>query len=238
LRPIGRGASAATGAGPAIVLGGRRSLEEKKLIMETDRLHGDVIAGLSAYHELDHELVSAGTEVPGCRPVHELASWNADDDNELTGDQIDRLLQVTCRPDADVQREVQRALLLESLVPQTVDARVADGIVTLVGTVCGEQERQDAKQAVGCVPGVLGIIDDLVRLPRGGTGEAAKEEVVAAFARTRFADVAELTVDEPCPGTLVLSGVVRTRRDHDLAIATARSVADVGVVDDCIDLEC
>jgi hypothetical protein len=47
-----------------------------------------------------------------------------------------------------------------------------------------------------------------------------------------------LTVDEPCPGTVVLSGVVRARRDHDLAIATARSVADVGAVEDCIDLEC
>jgi hypothetical protein len=62
--------------------------------------------------------------------------------------------------------------------------------------------------------------------------------VVAALAQTRFADVAELTVDEPCPGTLVLAGVVRTCRDHDLAIATAWSVADVGAVDDCIDLEC
>ena len=45
-------------------------------------------------------------------------------------------------------------------------------------------------------------------------------------------------MDEPRPGTLVLSGVVRTCRDHDLAIAAAWSVVDAGVVDDCIDLEC
>ncbi len=88
------------------------------------------------------------------------------------------------------------------------------------------------------MPGVLGINDDLVRLPRPGTAEAAKEEVVAEPARTGFADVAELTVERPCPGTLVLSGVVRTCSDHDLAIATAWSVVDAGVVDDCIDLEC
>jgi hypothetical protein len=58
----------------------------------------------------------------------------------------------------------------------------------------------------GCVPGVLGIIDDLVRLPQPGTGEAAREDVAAALARTRIADVAELTVDGPCAGTVVLSG--------------------------------
>lgn len=181
--------------------------------MQTDRLHGDVIAGVSAYHELDHELVTADTEVPGYRPgwpAHELASWSTGDDHELTGDQVDRLLQVARRPDADVQRDVLRALLLESLVPLTVDARAADGIVTLTGTVGGEQEREDARQAAGCVPGVLGIIDD----------------------------VAELTVDQPCPGTVVLTGAVRTRSDHDLATATAWSVVGVTAVDDCIDIEC
>jgi osmotically-inducible protein OsmY len=206
--------------------------------MKTDRLHGDVIAGISAYHELDHQLVTADTEVPGGWPAHELASWTAGDDQELTCDQADRLLHFTGRPDADVQREVLRALYLESLVPLTVDAQVADGIVTLGGTVCREQERQDAKEVAGCVPGVLGIIDDLDCLQRPDAGEAAKEEVAAALARTKVADIAELTVDEPCPGTVVLSGAVHTRSDHDLALATAWSVADVGAVDDCIDHEC
>jgi len=209
--------------------------------MQTDRLHGDVIAGMAAYHELDHELVTAGAEVPGYRPgwpAHELASWSAGDDDELTGDQADRLLHVARRPDADVQRDVLAALRLESLVPLTVDVRVADGIVTLTGTVGSEQEREDAKQVAGCVPGVAGIIDDLVRLPAPGTADAATDEVAAALARSGIADIAELTVDQPCPGTVVLTGAVRTRRDHDLATATARSVAGVTAVDDCIDAEC
>ena len=212
--------------------------------MKTERLHGDVIGGMSAYHELDHQLVAADTALPGCRPArsgwpaHELASWSAGDDHELTADQADRLLHVVWRPDADVQREVLRALLLECLVPLTVSARVADGIVTLVGTVGWEQEREDAKHVAGCVPGVLGIIDDLVRLSCPGTGERAKDEVAAALGRTGVADVAELTVDEPCPGTVVLAGAVPTCRVHDLAIAVASSVAGVEAVDDCIDVEC
>jgi hypothetical protein len=209
--------------------------------MKTHRLHGDVIAGMSAYHELDHELVTADTEVPGYRPgwpAHEPACWAAGDDRELTGDQVDRLLHVVLRPDAGVQRDVLGALRLEALVPLTVDARVADGIVTLTGTIAREQQRQDARQVAGYVPGVLGIIDDLVRLPGPGTGQTAREEVAAALTRTRIAGVAELTVDEPCPGTVVLTGAVRSSSDHDLATATAWSVAGVTAVDDCIDIEC
>jgi osmotically-inducible protein OsmY len=205
--------------------------------MHTERLHGDVGAGVSAYHELG----TTGTdEVPGYRPgwpAHELATWGASDDHELTGDQVDRLLRAARRPDADLQRDVLAALRHEALVPLTVDIRVADGIVTLTGTIGGEQERQDAKQVAGWVPGVLGIIDNLVRLPRLGTGEAAEEEVAAALSRTTITDVAELTVDQPCPGTVVLTGSVRTRRHHDLAIAAAWSVAGVTAVDDCIDFE-
>jgi len=209
--------------------------------MKTDRLHGDVIAGISAYHELDHQLVPADTEAPGCRPgwpALELASWSTGDDHELTGDQADRLLQCARRPDADVQRDLLRALLLEGLVPLTVDARVADGIVTLTGMVGCEQERQDAKQAARWVPGVAGIIDDLACLPQPRTGEAVKEEVAAELARTSVDHLAELTVDQPCPGTVVLSGAVRIRSDHDLAIATVRSVPGVTAVDDCLDVEC
>ena len=119
-----------------------------------------------------------------------------------------------------------------------MDVRVTDGIATLTGTVGWEQEREDAKQVAGCVPGVAGIIDDRVRLPAPGTGEAAREEVAAALARSGIADIAELTVDQPRPGTVVLTGAVRTRRDHDLATATAWSLAGITAVDDCIDAEC
>lgn len=157
---------------------------------------------------------------------NELATWSAGgDDHELAAGQVDRLLQPARHPHADVRQEVLRALLPEGLVPLNVDAQASDRIVTLVGW---EQEREDAKLAAGCVPGVLGIIEDLVRLPRPGAGEAAKEEVAAALVRTTVADAADLTVDEPCPGTVVLSGGVRSRRDHDLAIATAASATGVG----------
>ncbi|HXB48911.1 MAG TPA: BON domain-containing protein [Streptosporangiaceae bacterium] len=52
-----------------------------------------------------------------------------------------------------------------------------------------------------------------------------------------IADVADLTVGSAGWGTAVLSGAVRSRSDHDLAIATAWSVADVQAVEDCIHVE-
>ncbi len=180
--------------------------------MRTDALHDDAIAEISRYHELDHETVAAG----------ELRWW----------------WQASRRPDADVQRDVLRALFLDSFVPMTVDARVHDGIVTLSGTIDSEWERDDATYLASCVPGVLGIVDDLSRLPRPGRrDQTVREAVAAALARTVTADLADLTVDAPCQGTVVLSGAVSNRDEHDLAIATAWSVADVDAVDDCIHIE-
>jgi osmotically-inducible protein OsmY len=69
-------------------------------------------------------------------------------------------------PDADVQRQVLRALLLDTRVPLTVDARVRDGIVTLTGLVASEWARGHARSAANSVPGVLGIDDHLSVLPR------------------------------------------------------------------------
>jgi osmotically-inducible protein OsmY len=72
-------------------------------------------------------------------------------------------------PDADVQRQVLRALLLDTRVPLTVDARVHDGKVTLTGVVASEWERGHARSSASSVPGVSGIADHLSVLPRSGT---------------------------------------------------------------------
>ena len=72
-------------------------------------------------------------------------------------------------PDADVQRQVLRALLLDTRVPLTVDARVRAGIATLSGSVASEWERGHARSSVSSVPGVLGIADQLSVLHRSGT---------------------------------------------------------------------
>ena len=89
-----RGASRSQPRAAAIALSGRRSRDEDRLIIETDTRHRDVSAGMPA----SHELVAAGTEVPSDHPEWSdcldttLASLSADDDHELAGDQVDRLV--------------------------------------------------------------------------------------------------------------------------------------------------
>src|SRR5262249_17320854 len=64
LRPTHSGGCRPQPAQPTIALSGRRSPDEERLIIETDTLHGDVIAGTPAYQELENELVAATLNCP------------------------------------------------------------------------------------------------------------------------------------------------------------------------------
>jgi osmotically-inducible protein OsmY len=230
--------------------------------MQTERLHGDAIIGMSGYDDYDHELASVVALGNGDVPViplprhHGLTEQDcraeqhcrADEDGgarragayrECADRRVQPLRDVTGRSDGDVRRDVLRALLLDSLVPLSVDAEVSDGVVTLTGAVGSERERKDAIYLAGCVPGVIGVLDELAYLPRprADDDEATREAVMAALACTSIADIADLTVSTAGWGTVILSGAVQSRGDHDLAIATALSVANVEVVDDCMQVE-
>jgi osmotically-inducible protein OsmY len=115
--------------------------------MNADTLTRSVITRRFRLGELDNAAADVHRKVPVPRPAFD--GWLA---AEL--------------PDADVQRQVLRALLLDTRVPLTVDARVHDGIVTLTGLVASEWERGHARSSANSVPGVLGIADHLSLLPR------------------------------------------------------------------------
>jgi hypothetical protein len=116
--------------------------------MNADALTRSVITRRFRLGELDNAAAAVRRRVPAAR--HGFDGWLAEP------------------PDADAQRRVLRALLLDTRVPLTVDARVHDGIVTLTGLVASEWERGHARSSVSSVPGVLGIADHLSVLPRSG----------------------------------------------------------------------
>jgi osmotically-inducible protein OsmY len=210
--------------------------------MYTEMLHGDVIVGMSVYDELDHELGAAcDAELSGYPLGRRLRLADDDGDawgagcRETAGQKPKR--DAACRDDAEVRSDVLRALLLDNLVPLTVDAQVSDGVVTLTGPAGSERERKDATYLAGCVPGVVGVLDKIIPRPRPSDDEAIRDAVASALACTGISDVAELTVGSAGWGTVLLSGAVRSRSDHDLAIATAWSVSDVQAVEDCIHVE-
>src|SRR5258708_38314908 len=96
-------------------------------------------------------------------PRHPRGSFSeqAEDTAELSAEKLACLRSTALRDDVDLRRDALRALMLDSLVPLTVDAQASDGVVTLSGTVTSDAEREDAKFLVGCVPGVLGILDEI-----------------------------------------------------------------------------
>src|SRR6266511_1416171 len=53
------------------------------------------------------------------------------------------------REDADLRKDVLRALALDDQVPATVDALVNDGFVTLVGTARWQHQREEAEFVAG-----------------------------------------------------------------------------------------
>jgi osmotically-inducible protein OsmY len=114
--------------------------------MNADALTRSVITRRFRLGELDNA-EAVHQRVPAAR--HGFGSWLAAE-----------------QPDADVQRQVLRALLLDTRVPLTVDAQVHDGIVTLIGLVASEWERGHARSSANSVPGVLDIADHLSVLPR------------------------------------------------------------------------
>ena len=96
--------------------------------MNADALTRSVITRRFRLGELDNAAAAVHRRVPAAR--HGFDGWLS---AEL--------------PDADVQRQVLRALLLDTRVPLTVDARVQDGIVTLSGVVASEWERGHARSS-------------------------------------------------------------------------------------------
>jgi osmotically-inducible protein OsmY len=74
-----------------------------------------------------------------------------------------RLLNDDRRRDVDLRGAVLQALMLDSVVPSTIDAKVKDGVVTLTGWMPYHYQRNQAEFLAGNVPRVIGL-DDQVEL--------------------------------------------------------------------------
>ena len=80
---------------------------------------------------------------------------------EVCNERQVRMLAGSKRDDADLRGDVLQALMLDRLVPMTVDAKVRDGFVTLTGTVQWQYQRDEAEFLTASVPGVPGIQNDI-----------------------------------------------------------------------------
>jgi len=72
-----------------------------------------------------------------------------------------RILNENRHEDADLRGDVLQALMLDALVPTTIDASVKGGFVTLSGTADWQYQRDEAEFIAGNVAGVTGIESDV-----------------------------------------------------------------------------
>jgi osmotically-inducible protein OsmY len=70
--------------------------------------------------------------------------------------------------DGDLRGTVLLALVLNRLVPGTVDVMVTDGLVTLVGTAEWQYQREQAELICVSVPGVIAVKNEISLTPAPG----------------------------------------------------------------------
>jgi osmotically-inducible protein OsmY len=154
----------------------------------------------------------------------------------ITNDLKVRLLTEHGRDDAEVRGAVLRALHFDSHIPETIDARVDDGWVTLTGAAAWQYQRAEADYLAGNVVGVLGVDDQIDLTHTEPVPGDVEEAIRKAFKRNAKIDGDDLSVDTN-DGTVALSGSVSSWAEHDEALAAAWAAPGVTGVDDYIEVD-
>jgi osmotically-inducible protein OsmY len=154
----------------------------------------------------------------------------------LVNNELDvRIRADDCREDADLRSDVLQALALDNLVPATVDARVNDGFVTLVGTARWQHQREEAEFVAGNVLGVTGVDDAIDLVDPGPTADNVRESIKEAFQRHAALEADNIGV-EITNGTVTLTGDVRSLSERDAVIAATWAAPGVRIVNDRLDI--
>ena len=110
-----------------------------------------------------------------------------------------RLLIDSKRDDAELRGDVLQALMLDSLIPTTVEARARNGSVTLNGTADWQYQRDEAEFLAASVPGVHALHNDIRLTSAPGPGDV-KKDISEAFRRNAKLDGDRLSVDTTSSG--------------------------------------
>ena len=144
-----------------------------------------------------------------------------------------RILTEHRRSDAELRGSVLQAMMLDSLVPSTIDAKVDDGVVTLTGTANWQFERDEAEFVAANILGVISVDDEIDLVPPAPSTGDVKHSIKKAMERNAKLDADALSVDSS-NGTVTLHGTVSSWADHDEAIAAAWAAPGVSDVKDRI----
>jgi osmotically-inducible protein OsmY len=144
-----------------------------------------------------------------------------------------RILDDDRRADAELRGDVLQALMLDSLVPDTVDANVDDGVVTLSGEANWQYQRDEADFVAANILGVVDVDNKIELVAPGPTPENLTRRITDAMERNAKLDAESVQV-ESVNGTVTLRGEVSSWADHDAAVAAAWAAPGVTKVKDHI----
>ena len=215
--------------------------------MTNDDLQLDVAAELSWDPKLDSKAIAVSAADGAVTLRGTVASFREKREagkaaarvygvTEVSNELQVRMLDSSKRDDADLHGDVLQALMLDSFVPMTVDAKVRDGVVTLTGTAQWQYQRDEAEFLTASVPGVSGLKNDIT-LTSAPDGRDIRNDISDAFRRSARLDADELSADTPSYGIVILAGAVSSWAEHDEAVAAAWSAPGVTEVDDRIVVE-
>jgi len=124
-------------------------------------------------------------------------------DNELEV----RILNDDRRDDADLRGSVLQALMLDSLVPSTIDARVEAGSVTLTGSADWQFQRDEAEFIAANIIGVVAVESEIELTGPTPSADDVKHSIRKALERNARLDANSVSV-ESSNGTVTLHGCV------------------------------
>jgi osmotically-inducible protein OsmY len=133
--------------------------------------------------------------------------------------------------DAQIRADVLQALMLDSLVPSTIDAKVDDGFVTLTGTAESQYQRDEAEFVASNIVGTREVIDEVELTGSQPDAGDMKDSIRQAFKRNAALDADHLHVSSS-NGSVTIKGTVRSWAEHDEALDVAWAAPGVNSVHD------
>jgi osmotically-inducible protein OsmY len=139
------------------------------------------------------------------------------------------------RVDADIAADVAKALELGSTIPNSVQATVHSGHVTLTGMVDWMYQKHDAERAVRHVRGVHNVMNRIAIAP-GAVERDVRHRIVEALHRNADLDARHVRVTVT-GDRATLTGTVGTWLQRDTAERAAADAPGIRVVDNRVVVE-
>lgn len=138
------------------------------------------------------------------------------------------------RTDEEIAHDAARALALHATLPESIQATVHGGHVTLTGRVPWLFQRAAAEFAIRPIKGVVGVINRIEGMP-SATHRDVRHRLTEALHRLADVDARHITIDVNGT-TATLTGSVTTWAQRDAVQQAAESAPGISAVDNLIEV--